>query len=164
MPYNFNAIEHEKYMAEALKEAELAGIRGDRPIGAVIVHAGNIIARSSSRFVTMQSHVAHAENTAIFACAPYLKQHKAECIMYTTVEPCIMCLGTIVLANIRSIVFAVKDKYMQMDTYLQHPYMQKKIHHYVGGVSRYESLSILQKYSPWVADIILTGEWTKPDT
>jgi tRNA(Arg) A34 adenosine deaminase TadA len=160
---HFDTIDHEKYMAEALKEAELAGIRGDRPIGAVIVHDGNIIARGSSRFVTMQSHVAHAENTAILACAPYLKQHKAESILYTTVEPCIMCLGTIVLANIRSVVFAVKDKYMQMDGYFQHPYIQKRVHHYVGGVLRDQSLALLQKYDPWTADIIRTGTWKKPE-
>nr|ABD75808.1 putative cytosine/adenosine deaminase [uncultured bacterium] len=159
MIQNFDTIDHEKYMAEALKEAELAGIRGDKPIGAVIVHGGNIIARSSNRFHTLQSPVAHAETTAIFACAPYLEQYKGECTLYTTVEPCVMCLGTIVIAGIRHIVFGVKDKFMQMDAYFTHPYIRKKVHHYVGDVLRDECVQVLQKYSPRDAEIVLTGKW-----
>jgi tRNA(adenine34) deaminase len=60
------------------------------------------------------------------------------------------------------VVFAVEDKYMQMDTYFQHPYLQKRIHNYVSGVLREQSIAILQKYSPWIADIILTGQWSRP--
>lgn len=74
-----------------------------------------------------------------------------------------MCLGTIVMANIRSVVYAVQDQYMQMETYFQHPYLRQKIQHYLGGVLRDESVAILQKYAPWVADVILTGHWTAPE-
>ena len=159
MIQNFDAIEHEKYMHEALQEAEAAGIRGDRPIGAVIVHNGNIIARSSNRYKTLQSHVAHAENTAIFACAPYLQKHGRECIIYTTVEPCVMCLGTIVMANIRNIVFGVKDQYMQMESYINNsPYIRKKVHNYVSGVLQEICVALLEKYAPKDAEIILTGK------
>lgn len=67
---NFEALTHEVYMAEALREAEQAGIRGDRPIGAVIVHQGHIIARGSSRFATLQSHVARTLKIRPFLPAP----------------------------------------------------------------------------------------------
>ncbi len=158
MSNSFDRINHELFMREAIKEADEAGIRGDRPIGAVIMHNGIIISRSSSRRNTMESHVAHAENTAIFQCAPYLAKHGRECILYTTVEPCIMCLSTALMANIQSIVFAVEDRYMNMKSFIEsHPYIQRKLLNYVGGVLLDESLSLLEKYTPYDAKIITTG-------
>ncbi len=152
-------------MAEALREAEEAGRRGDRPIGAVVVHKQCIIARGSSRNQTGQSDVAHAENTAIFACAPYLQQYGRECILYTTVEPCVMCLGTIILANIRSIVFGVTDEYMQMAAYIQHSgYIRQRLHYYLGGVLAQESIALLEKYSKDDSQIILTGKPSRKES
>lgn len=156
---NFNEIKHEEFMKEALKEAEEAGKRGDRPIGAVIVHNGRIISRSSSKYNTLDSDVAHAENTAIFNCAPYLKKYGRECIIYTTVEPCVMCLTTIVMAHIRNVVFAFEDKYMNMKPFINsNPYIKDRIHNYLSGVLYEESLNILKKYSPEDAEIMLKGK------
>ncbi len=93
-------MNHEYFMRIAIEEAKEAGKRGDRPIGAVIVNDGKIIAKSSSRYVTRHSDVDHAENTAVLSCAPYLRKQGRSCVIYTTVEPCIMCMSTIVLANI----------------------------------------------------------------
>lgn len=144
---NFNEIDHAKFMKEALKEAEKAGKRGDNPIGAVIVHDGKIISRGSSENKTQKSDVAHAETAAIYGCASYLHEYGRECILYTTVEPCVMCLTTAVLANIRSIVFAVKDNYMQTKTIIDsHPYIKARIYNYVSGILESESLKILKKY------------------
>jgi tRNA(adenine34) deaminase len=120
--------DHEFFMREAIKEAREAGERGDRPIGAVIVHKGRIVARGSNRVNSMQSDVYHAENMAIINSAPYLQKYGAECTIYTTVEPCIMCLGTIVLADISKVVFGMIDKYMKMDSYLKGDnYIKQKI-------------------------------------
>jgi len=145
----FHESDHIRFMQIALEEAEDAGKRGDRPIGAVIVHHGTVVIRSSNRFLSLDSHVAHAENTAIFQSAPYLKKHGRSCIMYTTVEPCLMCLTTIVLANIRSIVFAVEDKYMNTGLLIRsHPYLEKRVHNYLGGVGEQQSLDLLEWYDP----------------
>ncbi len=145
----FHESDHFRYMLIALEEAEAAGKRGDRPIGAVIVHHGKIVIRSSNRFSSLDSHVAHAENTAIFQRAPYLKRHGRSCIIYTTVEPCLMCLTTIVLANIRSIVFAVQDKYMNTGLLIRsHPYLEKRVHNYLGDVGKHQSLDLLERYDP----------------
>lgn len=145
----FHLLDHEYFMREALKEADEAGKRGDRPIGAVIVHNGKIISRSSSKFITMDSNVAHAENTAIFNCAPYLKKHGKECVIYTTVEPCIMCLSTIVMAKIKNIVFALQDRYMNMKPFIDsNPYISERIENYVGGVLVDECIGIYMKYAP----------------
>jgi tRNA(adenine34) deaminase len=56
---NFNNINHSEFMREALREAEEAGKRGDRPIGAVIVHNGKIIGRGSNRFNSMENEAFH---------------------------------------------------------------------------------------------------------
>jgi tRNA(adenine34) deaminase len=139
---HFDTSNHELYMRAALYEAEQAAQRGDKPIGAVIVHRGQILARSANQLHTLQSHVAHAENTAIFACAKFLFHYEWECVLYT--KPCVMCIGTIVMANIRHVVFGVTDHYMETTTYInRHPYLHERIHHYVSRVLRMECTQLL---------------------
>lgn len=158
MVSNFDDYNHNFFMKEALKEAEEAGKRGDRPIGAVIVHNGTIIARGSNRINSMDSELAHAEINAMNQCASYLRKHSRECILYTTVEPCMMCLTTIVLANIRNVVFSVEDKYMEMARFIDHNhYIKKRLHHYLGGVLAEESTQLLKTYSPFMAEVVLNG-------
>ncbi|WP_042375043.1 nucleoside deaminase [Neobacillus jeddahensis] len=155
---NFHEFDHHFFMKEALKEAEEAGKRGDRPIGAVIVHNGTILSRGSNRIDTMDSELAHAEINAMNQCASYLRKHARECILYTTVEPCMMCLSTITLANIRNVVFSVKDKYMEMAHFIDStPYIKKRLHHYQGGVLAEESERLLRTYSPFMAEVVLHG-------
>ena len=151
-------IDHTFYMKEALKEAEEAGKRGDRPIGAVIVHDGKIISRGSNRISTLENEVAHAEINAIHSCTAYLKKHAENCTIYTTVEPCMMCLTTIVMANIRHIVFGVKDNYLQMENFIESvPYVKKRLYTYESGILSSESEQIIKKYSPFMAEIIFNG-------
>jgi tRNA(adenine34) deaminase len=155
---NFNELNHQRFMEEALKEAKEAGERGDRPIGSVIVHNGKIIARGSNRSNTLNSNIAHAETTAIHNCAPYLMQNAEECVLYTTVEPCIMCLSTIVMANIRNVVFAIEDNYMNMEHFIHsNPYIKARLHHYVGGMLRDDSAEIIKAYSSFMAEVVIKG-------
>lgn len=134
-------------MDYALEEALHAGERGDRPIGAVIIHGGKVIARSSSSYYTNQSSVHHAENTAIMACSRYLKDHGPDCLIYTTLEPCLMCLPTIVMANIRNIVFGLEDIYMRSREELGGvAWIGARIFNYIGGVRRAEAIALVEKY------------------
>ena len=96
-------------MAEAIKEARAALGRGDRPIGAVIVHDERIVGRASNHEFTLHSKFEHAETRAMRSCAQYLFEHSNECILYTTLEPCVMCLGAIVMGNIRHVVYGAAD-------------------------------------------------------
>ncbi|MFD2044284.1 nucleoside deaminase [Ornithinibacillus salinisoli] len=156
---NFDTLDHQTFMKEALIEAEKAGIRGDRPIGSVIIHNGVIIARGANSIETADSNVAHAEINTINKNASYLRKHARECIIYSTVEPCVMCLSTIVMANIRNIVFAVEDKYMDMEPFIaSNPYIKQRVHNYVGGVLEDESIDILKRYSPEAAEVVLHGQ------
>ncbi|MUK89813.1 nucleoside deaminase [Ornithinibacillus sp. L9] len=156
---DFDSINHETFMGEALIEAKKAGKRGDRPIGSVIVHNDEIIARGANSIETSNSNVAHAEIETINQNTAYLRKHARECIIYSTVEPCVMCLSTIVMANIRNVVFAVEDKYMNMKPFIaSNPYIEKRVHNYVGGILADESLRILKKYSPEAAEVVLHGQ------
>ena len=94
------------FMQEALIEAEKAFELDETPIGAVIVHKGEIIGRGCNRRNTDKNSLAHAEIIAINeACEKMGDWRLEECIMYVTLEPCPMCAGAIVQARIPKVVF-----------------------------------------------------------
>ena len=106
----------------------------------------------------MDSELAYAEINAMNQCASYLRKHARECILYASVEPCMMCLSTITLANIRNVVFAVEDKYMEMVHFIEsNSYIKKRLHNYTSGILREESTKLLKKYSPFMAEVVLNG-------
>ena len=100
----------EKYMMEALQEAEKAKATGDVPIGCVIVKDDAIIARGCNRVEAAKDPTAHAEMEAI---RPAVKATGRErltgCTMYVTLEPCSMCAGAIVLSRIERLVIGTMD-------------------------------------------------------
>jgi tRNA(adenine34) deaminase len=97
-------------MTEALREAAVAESLGEVPVGAIIAHAGTIIARGHNTTESDKSVVAHAEIHAINQAAKALGNWRlSECIVCVTLEPCTMCLGAIRLARIPTIVFGAGD-------------------------------------------------------
>mgnify|MGYP002526095689 FL=1 len=91
----------EKFMREALRQAKKAYRLMEVPIGGVIVHDGEIIARGYNRRNTDKSTLSHAELNAIRKAAKKLGDWRIEeCTMYVTLEPCPMCAGAIVQARI----------------------------------------------------------------
>ncbi len=99
-----------KFMQEALQEAELAGSRGEVPIGAVIVHQGTILARAGNRTLELNDPTAHAEILVIRqACETLATQRLPECDLYVTLEPCAMCSAAISFARIRRLYFGAED-------------------------------------------------------
>jgi len=148
MTHNFDDLDHERYMREALKEAELALQQGERPIGAVIVHNGKVVGRGRARHRERRSEIAHAELNALLEAEQYIHAHIHECIIYTTVEPCVMCLGAIVMSDIDHIVFALPDNWINPSKMLDIEYVQRHIKHYVGGVLETESAALWEKANP----------------
>jgi tRNA(adenine34) deaminase len=96
-------------MEAALAEARLALEAGNIPIGAAIVHDGRIVSLGRNAIDVPGDDTHHAELSAIQAIAPFLVDHKRECTIYTTLEPCLMCLGAIINVGIESIVIARPD-------------------------------------------------------
>jgi tRNA(adenine34) deaminase len=101
---------HEQFMRAALAEAEAAGKRGEVPVGAVIVHNGQIVARAHNLTETLSDVTAHAEMQAITAASNAIGgKYLTNCTLYVTLEPCVMCAGAIAWAQIGSLVFAASD-------------------------------------------------------
>jgi tRNA(adenine34) deaminase len=97
-------------MAQALKEAEKARLKGESPIGAVIVKDGRIIARGHNEKELRHDSTLHAEMTAIRrACRKLGSWRLNDCDMYVTLEPCTMCAGAIIQARIRSLYIGTSD-------------------------------------------------------
>ena len=100
----------ERWMREALREAELAFTEGETPVGAVVVHQGRIIGRGHNQTERLADPTAHAEIVAITAAASALGSWRLlDTVLYVTVEPCVMCAGACVLARIPRVVFGIRD-------------------------------------------------------
>jgi tRNA(adenine34) deaminase len=151
-------LHDEAFMREALTEAETALQRGDRPIGAIVVHGDRVVARASNSFTSGQSDVAHAELNAILSCTSYLQQHGPDCVIYTTCEPCVMCLGAIIMANIREIVFGMPDNYIQGRLVIDSvPYIKKRVRRYTGGVLQEACIALFRCFSEEETALCLQG-------
>lgn len=100
----------EKFMREALAEARAAAAVGEVPIGAVVVHAGEIVARAHNRRELDQDPSAHAEFAALCAAAQSLGRWRlSDCTVYVTLEPCCMCAGLMVNARVGRCVYGAAD-------------------------------------------------------
>lgn len=101
----------EPYMREALKEAQQALSGGEVPVGALIVRNGEIIVRAQNRVERENRATAHAELLAIDAASAALRERRLEdCTLFSTLEPCAMCMGAIVNARIGCLVFGAFDR------------------------------------------------------
>ncbi|MDD3469096.1 MAG: tRNA adenosine(34) deaminase TadA [Thermoguttaceae bacterium] len=100
----------ERWMREAIHEAQLAESEGEVPIGAVIVRDGRIIARAHNQREQLQDPTAHAETIAITQAASVVGSWRLErCALYVTLEPCAMCAGAILLARIPLVFYGARD-------------------------------------------------------
>jgi tRNA(adenine34) deaminase len=98
------------FMSTALEEAHAAEARGEVPVGCVIVHNGEIIARAGNRTMADRDPTAHAELVAIRAAAATLDSERlTDCDLYVTLEPCAMCAAAISFARIRRLYFGASD-------------------------------------------------------
>lgn len=98
------------FMRAALAEARKAATRGEVPVGAVVVRHGRVVARGFNRPIGRTDPTAHAEITALRRAASKAENYRLpDCDIYVTLEPCAMCLGALVQARIRRIVYGARD-------------------------------------------------------
>jgi tRNA(adenine34) deaminase len=103
-------ITDQKAMEAALAEARLAAEAGEVPIGAVIVHNGELLARGQNRVLRDVDPTAHAEIIALRAAAQTLTNYRLTgCTLYVSLEPCAMCAGAMIHARLDKLVFAADD-------------------------------------------------------
>ena len=100
-----------EYMKIAIKLAKKASKNGDVPVGALIVKNGKIISKAYNKKEKTKNATAHAEIIAIKkACKKLKTWHLEDCILYTTMEPCIMCSGAIIQSRIKKIVYSLSNE------------------------------------------------------
>ena len=101
----------EYFMNEALKEAHKALEKDEIPVGAIIVCENRIIARAHNLTETLNDVTAHAEMQAFTAAADYLGgKYLNECILYVTLEPCVMCAGAAFWTQLGKLVYGTEDE------------------------------------------------------
>lgn len=135
----------ERFMREALKEAQKAAAKDEVPIGAVIVCQNQIIARAHNLTETLNDPTAHAEMQAITAAANYLGgKYLDQCTLYVTIEPCPMCAGALYWAQLGRLVYGSTDPKRGFSLF------EKKILHPKTSVSldilREECSSLVSKF------------------
>jgi len=102
--------EDERFMRRAIAEAERALGHDDVPIGAVVVHGGEVVGAGHNERELRQDPTAHAEIIALRAAAHALGSWRVlDSTLYVTLEPCAMCAGAIVLARVPRVVYGCAD-------------------------------------------------------
>ena len=100
----------EKWMALAIKQAVKADTEGEVPVGAVIVKDGQLIARAHNQPISTNDATAHAEIQLLRAAGKFQKNYRLiNTTIYVTLEPCAMCLGAMMHARIKRIVYGASD-------------------------------------------------------
>ena len=101
----------ERFMKEALKEAQLAFEEDEVPVGAIVVCKGRIIARAHNMTERLNDVTAHAEMLAITSATDFLGgKYLKDCTLYVTLEPCVMCAGALNWAQLKKLVYAASDE------------------------------------------------------
>lgn len=142
--------QREFYMREALAEARKAQTHGDIPVGAVIVRQGEIIARGHNKREEKQSVLLHGEMVAMAeACRVLGSWRLRDCDLYVTLEPCPMCAGAIIQAQIQTVIFGADDSKWgaggSLFQLLQSPLLNYQTE-IISGVCAEESKALLQQF------------------
>ena len=107
------------FMGEAVKEAEKSLLEGGIPIGAVLVKDNEVISRGHNRLIQNDSVVLHAEMDAIENAGRLNHEDYIECTLYTTLSPCPMCSGAVILYNIPRVVIGENTTLMGAENLLE---------------------------------------------
>ncbi len=135
----------EYFMKKAFAEALQAFEEGEIPVGSVVVAGGKIIARAHNLTETLNDVTAHAEMQAITAAANLLGgKYLNDCVLYVTIEPCVMCAGALGWSQIGKIVYGAPDEKRGFKKYAPQSLHPKTT--VVGGVLEIECTELMQEF------------------
>ena len=133
------------FMKKALVEANVAFDMDEIPIGAVVVCQNQIIARAHNLTEQLTDVTAHAEMQAITAAANYLgSKYLIDCILYVTIEPCVMCAGACFWSKVSKVVYGgseEKEGFTKKAPYAMHPKTEV-----VGGIVADECAALMKDF------------------
>lgn len=138
------------FMTEALREAKKAFEEDEVPVGAVVVYEGKVIAKAHNQIRLLKDPTAHAEMIALTQAAAYLKNERlCNCILYSTIEPCPMCAGALVLGRIERLIYGTSDSKSGACGSVLNIVQNRKLNHTVKitkGVLSEESSELLKRF------------------
>lgn len=147
---------HERFMLEALKQAQKAFDAGDVPVGAVVVYENRIIARACNQMVLLRDPTAHAEIIALTQASETLSQRQEghrgsleKATLYVTLEPCLMCSGALINTKCQNLVFGAHDPRAGACGSLYNVVQDDRLNHrlqVVSGVLAEESRFLLKEF------------------
>lgn len=136
---------NEYFMRLALAEAKAAFVLDEVPVGALIVYKNKVIAKAHNRTEQLTDFTAHAEMQAFTSATEFLShKYLNECIMYVTLEPCVMCAGASFWTRIGKIVFGASDErrgFSRLSENVLHPSTE-----IVGGVMEQECSDLMKTF------------------
>ncbi|MGI4848531.1 MAG: tRNA adenosine(34) deaminase TadA [Janthinobacterium lividum] len=99
-----------RFMRLAMDQARLAAASGEVPVGAVLVHDGRVVASGFNQPIGLHDPTAHAEIMALRAAGAVMGNYRLpDCVLYVTLEPCVMCAGAMMHARLARIVYGTAD-------------------------------------------------------
>jgi tRNA(adenine34) deaminase len=139
------------FMSLALEEAELSAMRGEVPVGAIIVNSKNntVMARSGNRVEELKDPTAHAEILVIRETTRLLGTRIQSCDLYVTLEPCAMCASAASLARVRRLYYGAYDIKSGGVDHGARVFTHSNCHHkpeIYGGIKEEASTKLLKKF------------------
>lgn len=138
------------FMQQALIQAQQAAQCGEVPVGAVVVHNNRIIAAAHNRCVAACDVSQHAEIGALAAAGVALGNYRlAECDVYITLEPCMMCAGALLQARVRRVIFGAYEPKMGMAGSVFNVFTDRRFNQHTaiqGGVLAEDCQAVLQHF------------------
>ncbi len=140
----------EMFMREALVQAQYAKAAGEVPVGAVVVRNGEIIATGFNCPISGHDPTAHAEIMALRNAAAVCRNYRLpDCELYVTLEPCAMCVGAMIHARLKRVVFGAYDPKTGACGSVIDLFMQKELNHHTtvtGGILQDDCAAMLKAF------------------
>ncbi len=138
------------FMREALSLALDAAAAGEVPVGAVVVKDEAVVGRGHNRPVASRDPTAHAEVMALRDAAERIGNYRlVDCVLYVTLEPCVMCAGAIMNARIGRVVYGAADPKSGACGSVVNLFAENRLNYHatvVGGVLAEEAAKLLQDF------------------
>ena len=134
-------------MRSALREAERARERGEDPVGAALVCNGRVVAHCGHCAATRADATRHAVLEVLREAAPVLVRYRGSCDLYTTLEPCMMCVAAAAFAGVRRVIFGASDPARGASDSLGHNEFYRSLGvEFLVGTLAAESQALLDRY------------------